>query len=585
MGFAQQMSALLSRRDKKILLTLLLFAIAISVIETASISFVMPFISVATNFSLLQSNKYFAWLYTLSSCSSPSSFVIVFGIILIIFYAFRSLLNIAFMYSLSRFSQGRFHVITLRFFQNYLKFHYRDFVAKNSETIRKMIIVDADYFTQIISAASIMLSEIFTVIAIYGMLFWVNWKMTCILTLLFCVKFVFLIKPFFERIAKQGKKTGACSLALHKMFSESFGNFKLIKFLSNERFILERFDRVSCGLARAKSLNVTFQSIPRFLLETLGFSVLVGVIIYVIYRYNDASFVMPIVSMYALAFYRFLPSVNKILTNYNQIIAAKNSMTLFEDDVFASVEELGNEPTSFSKTIRLQNLDFNYDEKHPLLRSINLTITKNQKIAIIGKSGCGKSTLVDLISGLYTPLGGQVFIDDMLLTKANMKAWRSKIGYIPQDVYLFDGTVAENVVFGRGYDKQKIVAVLQQANVYDYLVTQKGIDTEIGEKGVRLSGGQKQRIAIARALYLDPEVLILDEATSALDTETEKKIMEEMYVYNRKITLIIVTHRLSTISKCDKIYKIKNGMLSEVTNVEFSTLQRKESSIAQIQQF
>lgn len=217
----------------------------------------------------------------------------------------------------------------------------------------------------------------------------------------------------------------------------------------------------------------------------------------------------------------------------------------------------------FEREIRLQNVTFEYENHKPVFENLNLTLKKGQKVAFIGESGSGKSTLVDILIGLYKPKSGEIFIDETRLSLENLKNWRRKVGYIPQSVYLFDGTVAENVVFGREYNESKIKEVLKLANVYDFLQKKEGLFTKVGEGGVMLSGGQKQRIAIARALYGDPEILVLDEATSALDNETESKIMEEIYEVSQDKTLIIIAHRLSTIEHCERIFRIKEGGVHE----------------------
>lgn len=189
---------------------------------------------------------------------------------------------------------------------------------------------------------------------------------------------------------------------------------------------------------------------------------------------------------------------------------------------------------------------------------------KGEKVAFIGESGSGKSTLVDCIIGLLCPQNGGIWIDDVKLEKTNLKSWRKKIGYIPQNVYLFSGNVADNVAFGRELDKEKIISCLKSAKIYEFLQTKEGLETQVGDGGIALSGGQKQRIAIARALYGEPEILVLDEATSALDTEVEARIMEEIYKIAKDKTLLIIAHRLSTIEHCDSIYRLQNGTLKLV---------------------
>ncbi|HHP5546985.1 TPA: ATP-binding cassette domain-containing protein, partial [Campylobacter jejuni] len=196
--------------------------------------------------------------------------------------------------------------------------------------------------------------------------------------------------------------------------------------------------------------------------------------------------------------------------------------------------------------------------------NLNLNIKKGEKIAFIGESGCGKSTLVDLIIGLLKPKEGQILIDEQELNANNTKNYRQKIGYIPQNIYLFNDSIAKNITFGDAVDEEKLNRVIKQANLEHFIKNlPQGVQTKVGDGGSNLSGGQKQRIAIARALYLEPEMLVLDEATSALDTQSEAKIMDEIYKISKDKTMIIIAHRLSTITQCDKVYRLEHGKLKE----------------------
>jgi ABC-type multidrug transport system fused ATPase/permease subunit len=253
--------------------------------------------------------------------------------------------------------------------------------------------------------------------------------------------------------------------------------------------------------------------------------------------------------------------VNRIVTGYNTLLYYHRSIDIIDEELKTTQENLGNKIIEFKEKIELTNVNFSYQEKE-VLSGINLTINKGEKIAFIGESGSGKSTLVDLIIGLYRLNQGEMKIDNVLVDESNLQNWRSQIGYIPQQVYLFDGTIAENVCFGRDLDKSLLVTVLKQANILDFLQTKQGVNTLVGEGGIQLSGGQKQRVAIARAIYGQPEILVLDEATSALDEETERKIMNEIYQISQDKTLIVIAHRLSTIKDCDKIYQLEDGVLN-----------------------
>ena len=575
MTLIQKLRILLSRRDKFILFMLLPVTFLISILEVVFLSLTMIFITMITNFDSIGTHKYYLTLNKYSPTPfSVSQALILFGSALIVFYLFRCGTTFYYTYYLSKFSQTRYHAIAFRFFQNYFSFNFKQFTAKNSATISKLIFYDALQMTTIISAALFLFSEVFTVFLIYTSLVYINWKMTIILTGLLSAKITLLLKTFSTKLKKEGEKSCELQKEIGKIFRESFGNFKIIKLLSNQESLITRFNSANYQIARSNTINATLQNTPRLFLETMGFILLVGSIIYVVYRIDTPQYVIPILSMYALAFYRFMPSVTRIMNFYNQIIYAKSTIDK-SNPLFYQTEQLGNDNISFHHSISLDSVTFSHNEKNQVIKNISLTIHKNKRIAFVGESGAGKSTLADIIMGLYIPETGSIHIDDIKLTTHNLKSWRKQIGYIPQDIYLFDGTIAENIVFGRKYDDQKIIAVLKQAQLYDYLLSQNGIHTHVGEEGLRLSGGQKQRAAIARALYSDPKILVLDEATSSLDNETESQIMDEIYANNKDKTLIIIAHRLSTIQKCDSIYKIENGLLTKIDPTMIISSQQK----------
>lgn len=570
----QSMIALLrrmfTRRDKKIIGVLLVASILVSMIETVSISVLMLFISLATNFDLALNNYYFNRLYLMFGCKQPSQLVIIFGIGLIVFYSFRLLLNAFHIYYMNKFSQMRQYYFSCRLFNRYLSYEYKNIIDKDSATLSQVIFSYTSCLTLIISAFLTIFSEIFTVLCIYGMLFYVNWKMTLVLSAMLFVKVSIVVILFSKRISFAGKKSLHYSVLSSKIFNESYWNYKFLKLVSSDQLLKERFDDARYQFARANSINALWQGLPRFLLETIGFFVLIAIIVYVVFMYNTATFALPMISMYALAFYRFMPSVNRIVMAYNQIVFNKDVLEPLDEYLKAEYEKLGNEEISFNHSIELKHVSFSYKKGSEVLCDASLTITKGLRVGFVGSSGAGKSTIADIVMGFFKPDNGQLLIDGVPITHENVKQWRSKIGYIPQSIFLVSGTVAENVCCGRPYDEIQVIDVLKRAQIYDFLMTKDGINTIIGEGGINISGGQKQRIAIARALYGNPELLILDEATSALDTKTEEEIMNEIYSIHRDKTLIIIAHRLSTIERCDVIYTIDDKRLVKTFQTERS---------------
>ena len=561
MANPKKLLAITTRQEKKNFIILIFMSIVLSIIETVGISAIMPFITLASDPSKIVSNKYSKMVYDFFEFSTATNFMIFFGLFLIGFYIFRAIYSMLYNYILNKFAFGRFHAFAFRLFKNYTNLPYKRFVKRNSAELIKTIVNEASNLSFYMQSLLLIFSEFFTVVLLYVLLLLMDWKMTLVLTILLGAKVLFLLFFLKKRIEKEGLKRSIMQSKFYKILNETFGNFKIIKLIQNEEKLYSEFSNISYGYARANIVSNTLSQLPRLSLETIGFSVLIGIVVYVLFQYNDANFVLPIISMYALALYRILPALNRILSNYNTILFLSNSLDIVYSDLSYTPQIEGKDFIDFKNKIELTNVSFEYNKNKKVLENINIIINKGDKVAFVGESGSGKSTLVDLIIGLYKPLSGEIVIDDKKLTSDNVKSYRSKVGYIPQSIYLFDGTVGENVAFGYEYDKEKITEVLKKANIYDFLSSKEGIDTLVGDGGIQLSGGQKQRIGIARALYSDPEILVLDEATSALDNETEAKIMDEIYETSQDKTLLIIAHRLSTIERCDRKIMLSNGKI------------------------
>lgn len=562
---------LFSRQDKKVLIALLFLSILVSVFETVGISALMFFITMATNFEVIKNNTYFAKAYSWAGLSHPAYFVVSVGCGLIVFYIVRAALNIALTYSLSNFAQTRQQRFSLEIFKRFLLLDYKDFTTRNATSFNQVIFTFSANVTQVINGILNIMSESFTIFAIYAMLFYVNWKMTLVLSLLLSIKVFIVIKTFSGKITGAGRTVQQIAAETNKQFNRIFYNYKFLKLLASEQPEISNFDNLTKRMARANNINVVWQGLPRFILETMGFSILIGVIIYVLFMYRNAQFVMPIVSMYALAFYRFLPSINKIVMSYNQILFNKHALTPIQEYINLTMEEEGSDQVNLSQRITLQNISFSYMPTQPILSNVSMTINQGEKIGFIGESGAGKTTLVDIIIGLLRQNSGVILINNTPLVAENIFSWRRMIGYIPQQVHLFDGTVAENILCGRQRNENQLIKSLKQANMFDFLAEKNGLNTRIGEAGIQLSGGQRQRLAIARALYNDPSILVLDEATSSLDNANEERIMQEIYDTARSKTMLIIAHRLSTIARCDRIFKISQGHVLEVDQKTFQS--------------
>lgn len=553
---------ILSKEDKKFLFSLLLFSVFISFIESFAISLVMPFITLASDFSYFDKNKYLIQLKDYLALP-VFEIIVYFGVVLIVFYVLRALLNSYYFHLLARFSKGRYHAIAYKVFAKFLNTDYENFTQKNQSEILKSITGEVYNLSTMISSFLLMMSEIFVVLLLYTLMLLVNYKITLFLSLFMIINAFILIKVLSPIVKKAGLKREEAMKNFFEILNTNLNNFKLIKLKTKEDGVLNLFKTQSEIFAKANITNESVSAMPRIYLEGVGFCVLVFIVVFLVFKnQSDISGILATISIFVLALYRLMPSANRIITSYHDLLYYRSSLDIIYQILKQKEESLGEEKINFDKELRLENLTFGYKDKKNLFTCLNLSIKKGEKIAFIGESGCGKSTLVDIIIGLLSPREGRVLLDENELNMKNVKNYRQKIGYIPQNIYLFNDSIAKNISFGDEVDEEKLQRVIKQANLEHFVKNlPQGVQTKVGDGGSNLSGGQKQRIAIARALYLDPEILVLDEATSALDTESEVRIMDEIYKISKDKTMIIIAHRLSTITRCDSIYRLENGKL------------------------
>ncbi|HDZ5003295.1 TPA: ABC-type lipopolysaccharide transporter PglK [Campylobacter jejuni] len=555
---------ILSKEDKKFLFFLLIFSVFVSFIETFAISLMMPFITLASDFSYFDRNQY---LISLKEYLNIPVFEIIvyFGVGLIVFYVLRALLNAYYFHLLARFSKGRYHKIAYKVFSKFLNINYEKFTQKNQSEILKSITGEVYNLSTMISSFLLLMSEIFVVFLLYVLMLLINYKITLFLSIFIVLNAFILVKILSPIIKKAGLRREEAMKNFFEILNTNLNNFKFIKLKTKEDGVLSLFKAQSEAFSKANIINESVAAVPRIYLESIGFCVLVFIVVFLVLKNeSDISGILSTISIFVLALYRLMPSANRIITSYHDLLYYHSSLDIIYQNLKQEEENLGEEKLSFKQELKIRNLSFGYEGKKHLFKNLNLSVKKGEKIAFIGESGCGKSTLVDLIIGLLKPKEGQILVDNQKLNANNAKDYRQKIGYIPQNIYLFNDSIAKNITFGDKIDEEKLNRVIKQANLEHFIKNlPQGVQTKVGDGGSNLSGGQKQRIAIARALYLEPEILVLDEATSALDTQSEAKIMDEIYKISKDKTMIIIAHRLSTITQCDKVYRLEHGRLKE----------------------
>jgi ABC-type multidrug transport system fused ATPase/permease subunit len=312
--------------------------------------------------------------------------------------------------------------------------------------------------------------------------------------------------------------------------------------------------------------------LPRFILEAIAFGGIMLVILYLIKQTGSFNDSIPVIALYVFAGYRLIPALQNIYVSFAQITFSGPSINKLYNDLKSLKKNNLNQDQEvmlLNKSISLKNIYFNYpNSSRTALKNINLNIPANTTVGFVGPTGSGKTTIIDIILGIIQSQKGTLEIDGEIITSHNVRAWQRSIGYVPQHIYLSDDTIAANIAFGvasNNINHEAIEKASKISNLHKFIVNElpQKYETIVGERGIRLSGGQRQRIGIARALYHNPKILILDEATSSLDDKTEQGVMEAVNNLGKDITIIMIAHRLSTMRKCDTIFKINEGKLSD----------------------
>jgi ABC-type multidrug transport system fused ATPase/permease subunit len=556
MNTIKKFTTILSLNIKRKFIYLVFFTIIVSILDLVGLSLLMPFITVAGDSNFIQDTKILKYIYDYFNFKEHMNFVFAFGILLLIFYIIRFITSMSYSYFSMRYINNMANTIMVKLFNNYMHMEYKEFTSKNTSALTKSLLSETLNVSKFVGAILKFISELFILILFVGLLSYVDWKMTLFLMAFFAILFLSLIKIIKGKAAQAGIDREKYYSGLYLHTNETFSNFLYTKLIGNEKKQLIKFEKNSVGMAGVATLSDFLTAFPRFMLEAIGIIIMVLLVLYVSYEYKDTSYILPIVGIYSIAFYRLLPSVNGILNSFLTFQYTKNAINNIYDDLQRRNEDYHGHDISFNKSIELKDISFNYGN-HIIFNRYNINIKKGEKIAFTGESGSGKSTLIYIIMGILFQSSGDILVDGKKLDKDSLIQWRKKFGYIPQNIYLFDGTIAENVAYGREYDELKVIKSLKQANIYEYFLSKKGINTIVGEGGIQISGGQKQRIAIARALYDNPEILVLDEATSSLDNETENIIMDEIYKVSENKTLLIIAHRTNTLNEVDKKIVIK----------------------------
>ncbi|MBQ7464692.1 MAG: ABC transporter ATP-binding protein [Lachnospiraceae bacterium] len=576
-----EISYIFDRKQKRVMVLLLCAIFIGALFELLGVSLIMPLIQVISTPEMIEENRYLSFVYRTFGMTDSSSFFVFLASVIIAVYVFKNAYLIVMYHFQYSFIYNNQLKVAGRLVDCYLKKPYTYHLNNNTSNMIRNIMLDTERLFQLILSVLNCLSEALLCILL-GLFMVINdpfMTITLAALLILCMGCYRLFTK--KRVNEYGRINQVYDGRMHQSINQALGAVKDIKILHREKYFVDRF--VESGEKKMDALINTnfFGTVPRYLIETVCVGGIILVLIIKLKTGTDLARILPMLGSFAVAAFKLMPSAGKI-SNYANLISfltpsidlIYNDIKETEDMIEKEVKDRGELSDSDidAASIRVEDIEYSYpgfDEK--VLEGADFEIPLGASVGLVGASGAGKSTLADVILGILFPVKGRVMYGKMNVHDYPLK-WSEKLAYIPQAIFLADESIRDNVAFGikeEEIDDEKVWAALDEAQLLDFVrELPDGLDTPVGERGVRLSGGQRQRIGIARALYDDPEILVLDEATSALDSETESAVMEAIDSLMGRKTLIIIAHRLTTIRNCQLIFRVENGRVRKVEKEE-----------------
>jgi ATP-binding cassette, subfamily B, bacterial PglK len=564
----------LSRHRKKQFYLIVILMIIASLSEVVSIGIVLPFLGILTVPEEVYQTPFIQPLIQFMDITGPEQLILPLTLLFIGAVCISAAVRLLLLYAITRFSFAAGADLSISIYRRTLYQEYIVHVSRNSSEVINGIINKTSTVVQgVLSPVLILTSAIIIFTGITIALLIVNIFIAFSIFVGFGVLYWVMIRYTKDQLNKNSYIVSEQSTKMIKSLQEGLGGIRDIIINNTQEFYCKTYRKADISHRHASGNNLFIGGSPKFIMEAIGMTMIALVAYLLSKQESGLSSSIPMLGVFALAAQRLLPVLQQGYNSYSSIKGSKASfddvLELIEQPLPEYVNQPIPKPIAFSKEIKLTNLSFRYTEDSPwVLKNVNLCLKKGSRVGFIGLTGRGKSTLLDIIMGLLPSTKGKLSIDQQILTNQNLRAWQANIAHVPQNIYLSDSTIEENIAFGvskEQIDHQQVKKAAQQAQISDTIEELKdGYQTFVGERGIRLSGGQRQRIGIARALYSKSNVLIFDEATSALDNETERKVMKAIEDLGKGITVLIIAHRLTTLKGCDKIVKIgKNHTIQE----------------------
>lgn len=544
-------------------------------LELMGVSLIAQLVSIISNPETIHESTWMQWLYDKTGAASDRDFFLYVVVVLIGVYLFKNIYLMIMSYVKYTFIYNNQLRLSGRLIDCYLKKPYTYHLDKNSAEMIRSIMLDSERFFQMLLTIFSVFAEVMVSALLCIYLLVVDWMITVSVVVILLVFSGIYLLIFHGRTKENGKISQFNDGKMHQAINQALGAVKDIKILHREKYFVDAFTKRGAKKYTAVRNNEVLGQIPAYLIETVCIGGILLVLVYKLFSGQDLSDMIPQLAAFAMAAFKLLPSVGKVDNYLNLVIFLKPSADLIYRDIKDTEDMLGfmlsDKTTAPLKSdgISVENVSYRYpNTERDVLSDVSFKIPDGKSVGLIGPSGAGKSTIADVILGILTPTKGRVMYADMNVHEHPI-AWSKKLAYIPQAIFLADETIRSNVAFGIEEDEiedEKVWQALKEAQLDEFVKSlPEGLDTMVGERGVRLSGGQRQRIGIARALYGDPEILVLDEATSALDSETESAVMEAIDRLQGRKTLIIIAHRLTTIANCQIVYKVEDGNIFDYT--------------------
>lgn len=582
MKLYRKVRRILTPRQRHLFVVLFFMMLVGALLETIGTGMVLPLITAATSPDAVLGNKYMRAVYDFFHCTSVNGFIILCVVLLIIVFVLKDVYLFFMYYAQYRYVYNGSYNASRTLFKEYINRPYEFFLTADTSVAIRNIVSCVNGSYQLVLTILQLLTELTKFIALFALSLVVSPVMTLVMSVFIGI-IILINRKFFMPVQQYyGHEVNVTGAKVTKWLLQALDGMKETKVMNREHYFVQQYDESAKELNEVQRKQNSLNNVPRLSVETI--MVCIILVMLGIFLANETTVGIGSqigqIGTLAVVAIQIMPSANRIVTAMNNIAYYEPNVDFVGDYIVhahdlhmdalyeANTPEEKVTPIPFHRQVTFENISFRYENTDAdIFQDANLVIPRGQSIGIIGPSGAGKSTAVDIILGLLRPQKGRILVDDTDI-ETNMPGWYADIGYVPQMMFMLDDTIRANVAYGvdrEKIDDSRVWEVLKEAQLDDYVRSlPQGLDTGIGERGIRISGGQRQRIGIARALYNDPEIMIFDEATSALDNDTERAIMEAIEKLHGRKTLIIVAHRLTTIENCDHVYRVEEKKFVQV---------------------